>query len=632
MESELHLIHYIDSLGIGGAQSMMFELFFGIESCGLPIKQQIWLSQSKSVCGEYVRSYGIKYSHVRTRDLSRFIESFQEPVILIYHKLMSSKTEVYRKAMRHAPVIVVNHTFTKNSHLNKIEHADFIVCVSNYMKKFLRRRLRSERMGVIQNGVDYTKYRDIVTRPSPYKSDVFLTGRINSMNSIKYSERWLRWCCDVKLPKKMVHEYIGNGMYWKKANIFLDKNKNRRNDVVLLGKINEFEEKISVLKSWDVFLYEINRNEGISISILEALASGVPVICSNHYGNKEIIKDGVNGYVFRDKKHAQDILSRLCERPDELAFLKKSTITDFRQHLDIKYVADNYIDTINKVAKKRNMKIPDLKISKPECPIIKEIKTSGNNNKLFSILTAARNVKLFMDDWVKSIFVQKYRPLEVVFVDDNSTDGSFDKILELYPRFCEEDISLKIIHNEKRMHCGSSYAIAWENSSGYYFGILDGDDMLEEGAIEYIVDLYEKFPDVTYIYTQFMKCNAKMKRGKIGFSCRPKKGMSLLDMANEGKHAYSHWRTFSKRFPKLTKIWGRGLRVGIDKYMGYRLEEFGKGMFVNKVCYKYRGLRPGCISKTKNAIDAWKRISTEARLRRKRYNLKPYPIVVYKNT
>jgi len=88
------------------------------------------------------------------------------------------------------------------------------------------------------------------------------------------------------------------------------------------GSVVDFKEKISILKSWDLFLYETVRNEGISMSILESLASGVPVICSDHYGNKEIIEKGVNGFVYKDKPHAVKILSKLASNPDYLKELK----------------------------------------------------------------------------------------------------------------------------------------------------------------------------------------------------------------------------------------------------------------------------------------------------------------------
>jgi glycosyltransferase involved in cell wall biosynthesis len=40
--------------------------------------------------------------------------------------------------------------------------------------------------------------------------------------------------------------------------------------------------------------------DGSSVSLLEALASGLPCLVSDIPGNKEWIEDGVNGWTFRD--------------------------------------------------------------------------------------------------------------------------------------------------------------------------------------------------------------------------------------------------------------------------------------------------------------------------------------------
>ena len=117
-----------------------------------------------------------------------------------------------------------------------------------------------------------------------------------------------------------------------------------------------------------------------------------------------------------------------------------------------------------------------------------------------------------------------------------------------------------------------------------------------------------------------------MKPKKQGFCCAPPTGKSLLDLALEGQHAYSHWRTVSRRLPYIDSIFKNGLRCAVDKYMGYRLEELGPGMFVNKVCYKYREGVKGSISSSFKTKRSWQEIKVEALQRRLNNNIKPFPI------
>ena len=121
-----------------------------------------------------------------------------------------------------------------------------------------------------------------------------------------------------------------------------------------------------------------------------------------------------------------------------------------------------------------------------------------------------------------------------------------------------------------------------------------------------------------------------MKPRRKGFCCCPGKRETLLDLGNRRVHGFGHWRTFCYRFPRPGKLFGKKLKCGVDKFMGYRLEEFGQGMFVDRICYKYRQHpvgSPKSVSSTKEAINVWSDIKKRAAARRKRYNLKPLQII-----
>ena len=53
---------------------------------------------------------------------------------------------------------------------------------------------------------------------------------------------------------------------------------------------------IEILKLSDIFAFPSKR-EGLSVSLMEAMAAGLPVVCSEIRGNIDLIKDGEGGYV-----------------------------------------------------------------------------------------------------------------------------------------------------------------------------------------------------------------------------------------------------------------------------------------------------------------------------------------------
>lgn len=58
------------------------------------------------------------------------------------------------------------------------------------------------------------------------------------------------------------------------------------------------------------------------------------------------------------------------------------------------------------------------------------------NNELVSVIIPVWNAKHFLMDSIKNILHQSYSPLEIIYVDDGSMDGSaqlLDECAKLYP-------------------------------------------------------------------------------------------------------------------------------------------------------------------------------------------------------
>ncbi len=104
-----------------------------------------------------------------------------------------------------------------------------------------------------------------------------------------------------------------------------------------------------------------------------------------------------------------------------------------------------------------------------------------------SVIVPAYNVKKFIGECVKSITAQTYKNIEVVIVDDGSSDGTF----EMCQRLADEDSRIKLIRND---HCGVSRArnAGLDNSAGDYIMSVDSDDIIAPDMIE---TLYNKLKE-----------------------------------------------------------------------------------------------------------------------------------------
>lgn len=98
-----------------------------------------------------------------------------------------------------------------------------------------------------------------------------------------------------------------------------------------------------------------------------------------------------------------------------------------------------------------------------------------------SIIITAYNVEKYIKDAIDSCINQTYKDLEIVIVEDCSTDST-KRIIEQY-----NDPRIKIIQHEKNLGCGLAKRSGIEAVTGEYFILLDADDWLDIHFIEHAV-------------------------------------------------------------------------------------------------------------------------------------------------
>ena len=100
-----------------------------------------------------------------------------------------------------------------------------------------------------------------------------------------------------------------------------------------------------------------------------------------------------------------------------------------------------------------------------------------------SVIITAYNVSDFIERAVKSVLSQTYKNIEVIIVEDCSTDNTKDIIEQL----AKEDDRIKIIYHKENKGAGWGRRDGIETSTGDYFITVDGDDWLDEDFIESLV-------------------------------------------------------------------------------------------------------------------------------------------------
>ena len=103
---------------------------------------------------------------------------------------------------------------------------------------------------------------------------------------------------------------------------------------------------------------------------------------------------------------------------------------------------------------------------------------------MISIIVPVYNVANYLPQCIRSICGQTYGDLEIVLVDDGSTDGCY----EICEKYAEKDSRINFIH----MKNGGSVAARKQglsHATGEYIAFADGDDWLEPDMLERLMKI-----------------------------------------------------------------------------------------------------------------------------------------------
>lgn len=112
----------------------------------------------------------------------------------------------------------------------------------------------------------------------------------------------------------------------------------------------------------------------------------------------------------------------------------------------------------------------------------------------FSIIIPIYNSEKFLKECLDSVINQKFKDIEIICVDDGSTDKS-KEILEEYKK---NDNSVKVI---EQTHQGQGIARnkGLEIAQGKYINFLDSDDKLSENTLDAVYKFFNKHKDIDIV-------------------------------------------------------------------------------------------------------------------------------------
>ncbi len=268
------------------------------------------------------KAYNFAKKMIKQNDYDLTHSFFAVPCGEISRKLKKKYGIPYIVSLRGADVPGYSERFDKLYKviipiIHRVWHdAKFVVTNSKGLTELAQKSDRNQNFLQIFNGVDTEFYkpgkRTLEDRKKEFR--ILLASRLSRRKGFNYAIEAFVELFDMYPHIRMqIAGGEGNAMEELKEQV-----KNYRLDGrVTFSGLYTKEESPKIYNSADVFVMP-SLNEGMSNNLLEALASGLPVLMTPTGGAEELVRDGENGYLIKmkDKNSIVERLKILIENPE----------------------------------------------------------------------------------------------------------------------------------------------------------------------------------------------------------------------------------------------------------------------------------------------------------------------------
>lgn len=207
------------------------------------------------------------------------------------------------------------------------KYTDLLITINEEDYKRAKKRFKAKSIEYVPGvGLDIKKFSTTTVDRErkryelgvPNKS--FMLVSVGELNNNKNHETVIKALAQLK-NADLSYVICGKGPLKKKL-VHLTKELNVEKQVVFLGYRRDITE---IFKASDVFVFPSFR-EGLSVALMEAMASGLPVVASNIRGNSDLIDDGKGGYLV-DPTNAESFSEKI-----NTLFVEEKLRGQFVQH------------------------------------------------------------------------------------------------------------------------------------------------------------------------------------------------------------------------------------------------------------------------------------------------------------
>ena len=233
--------------------------------------------------------------------------------------------------------------------IEEYDLADFICVPSQYVKEtFIKYGIKKDKIIKIPYGVDLKEF--CVVESKKRKDNKFRIISTGSISVRKGSHYLLEAFKELSLPNS---ELIFVGSFDPDFKKIVKKYSNIKN--IRFIKKQKQELLRNFYNDSDIFVI-CSIEEGLAMVQAQAMACGLPVICTTNTGGSEIIDDNINGYIIpiKDTQSLKDRIKKLYNDRRKLKQMSKSAYEKANNELSWEKYGNRMLNTYRGLLKTKN--------------------------------------------------------------------------------------------------------------------------------------------------------------------------------------------------------------------------------------------------------------------------------------
>lgn len=368
--NKIKILHTISQLGNGGRERRMVQLVKGLEQSNkfsqyiITFTKDIEYSEILNTNAELIyidyKSISkyklfVKLSKIISEIKPDIVHSWNGGVIDIFLGILKP---FYSYAYIAGYVADGNKlgTLSKSRLIHKFSFSLADVVVSNSMAGLYAKKAPLKKSKVIYNGYDFKRLANRVQKEQKLNelniSATYIVGMIARVSAAKDFHSFIDLAYQSRNVIPHIHYLaVGGGDMLNECRERVTRC--RLNNITFLGNRPDVEELLQIMDLTVLFTNNDVHAEGVSNSIMESMAEGVPVIATRGGGTSEIITDAFDGYIIEpgDFSQALQHIKTLLNAKDMYDIFSSNARQTIKDRFTLELMTSKYIELYNDLLK-----------------------------------------------------------------------------------------------------------------------------------------------------------------------------------------------------------------------------------------------------------------------------------------